>query len=128
MLHWLTMRHYVLMQPDTMWWCGGVPRTKNYSPPNNNEEYYTTVPQCETLHSRMLCCITSFAASHVLRRLVFLFSIEYRISVEVRWCHSYSNCYVLITRMVSLLPPYCSTHYLLDHILLAVSALQRSHD
>ncbi len=48
-----------------MWWCGGVPCTKNYSLPSGNEEYYTTAPQCEMLHSRMLCWFAYFAASHV---------------------------------------------------------------
>ncbi len=111
MLHWLTMGHFVWTPPGTMWWCGGVLCTKNYSPPSVNEEYYTTVPQCKTLHSRMLCWFTYFAVSRVCRRSVFLPSTEYRINIEVECYHSYNKM-----RMVSLLSLYRHTHRLSDHI------------
>ncbi len=65
MLHWLTKWHYVWTQPGTMWRCGGVPCTKNYSLPSGNEEYHTTAPQCETLHSRTLCWFAYFTASRL---------------------------------------------------------------
>ncbi len=83
MLHWLTMWHCVRMRPGMMWQCGGVLCTNNYSLPSGNEEYYTTAPQCETLHSGMLHWFTYFVASHVRRRSVFLPSTEYRINIEL---------------------------------------------
>ncbi len=122
------MRHCVWTQPGTMWWCGEVTCTQNYSPPSGNEGYYTTAPQCKTLHSTTLCWFAYVATSRVCRRLVFLSSIEYRINVEVECYRSYNNCYILITRMASLLSPYYRTHGLPDHILLSVSALQGSRD
>ncbi len=127
MLHWLTMWHCVWMRPDTMWRCGGVLCTKNYSLPSSDEKYYTTAPQYEMLHSRMLCWFAYFVASCACWRSVFPSSIVYRINIEVEYHHSYNNCYVLIMRTVSLLS--CrSTHCLPNHILLAVSALQGSCD
>ncbi len=119
MLHWLTVRHGVWMQTGTIWWRGGVLCTKNYLPPSGNEEYYTTAPQCETLHCRTLCWFAYFAASPVCWRSVFLHSMEYEVNNEVECYH----CYVLITRMVSLLSPYRRTQCLPYHILLAVLAL-----
>ncbi len=100
-----------------MWRCGGVPCTKNYSPPSSNEEYYTTVSQHKTVRSRMLCWFAYFVASRVCRRSVFLPSIEYRINIEVECYHSYNNCYALIMRTVSLLSPYHRAHCLPHHIL-----------
>ncbi len=128
MLYWLIMRHCVWTRPGTIWQCGWLPCTKNLSSPSGNEEYYTTAPQCETLHSRTLCWFVYFAASRVHRRSVFLPSIEYRVNVMVECCHSYNNCYVLITRMISLLSLYRQTHCLPDHILLAVWALRGPRD
>ncbi len=122
------MQHYVRMRPATMWQCGRVLCTKNYSPTSGNEEYYTTVPQCKTPHCRTLCWFAYFAASRVHWRSVFLPSTENRINVEVECYYSYNNYYVLITRTVSLLSAYRRTHSLPDHILLAVSALQGSRD
>ncbi len=115
------------LRPGMMWWCETVPCTKNYSPPTGNEEYYTTAPQCETLLSRTLHWFAYFAASRVCQRSVFLSSIKYRINVEVEYYHSY-NCYVLITRTVSLLSLYRRTHCLPYRTLLAVSTLQMSRD
>ncbi len=66
-----------------MRWCGGIPCKRNYLLPSGNEEYYSTVPQCEMLHSRTLCWFAYFAASHVRRSSVFLPPIEYRINIEV---------------------------------------------
>ncbi len=80
------------------------------------------------LCSRTLCWFAYFAASCVCRRLGFLPSVDYRINTEVECYHRYNDCNILITRMVSLLPSYHHTHCLSDHILLAVSELQRSHD
>ncbi len=57
MLHWLTMWHCVWMRPGTMWRCGGVLCTKNYSPPSSNDEYYTTASQCKTLQNIVLARI-----------------------------------------------------------------------
>ncbi len=109
--------------------CGGVEVcTKNYLLPSGNEEYYTATPQCETLCSKTLCWFACFLASRVCWKSVFLPSVEYRINIYIRWYHSYNNCYILIRRMVSLLSPYRHTHCLPDHILLAVSARQRSRD
>ncbi len=107
---------------DVAVWRGTI-CIKNYLPPSSNEKYYTTVPQHKMLSSKMLCWFTYFAANRVCRRSVFLPSIEYRINIEVECYHSYNNCYVLITRMVSLLLPYHHTHCLPDYILLTVSAL-----
>ncbi len=120
MLHWLTIRL------GTMWHCGAVLCTKNYSPPSGNKEYYITAIQCKTLCSRILCWFACFAASHVCWRSVFRPSIEYRINFEVECYHSYDNGYILITR--SLLSPHCHNHSLPDHIFLAVYALQESRD
>ncbi len=120
MLHWLTMWHCVWTRPGMMLWCGGLLCIKNYLLPSDNEEYYTTAPKCETLRSRMSCWFAYFVASHVHQRSIFLPSIEYRINVEVECCHSYNNW--------SLLSPFRCTHYLPYHILLAVSALEGSHD
>ncbi len=91
-------------------------------------EYYITAPQCEMLRSKMLYWFAYFVASRVCGKSIFLPSMEYRINVEVECYHSYNNCYILITRMVSLLSPYHHTHCLPDHILLTVLALQGSHD
>ncbi len=115
-LHWLTMWHCVWKQLGMMWQCEGVLCTKNYLLPSGKEEYYTT------LCSRMLFWFIYFMASRICQRLVFLPSIEYKINIETECYHSY-NCYVLITKMVSLLSPYRRTHCFPDHILLAVSAL-----
>ncbi len=78
---------------------------KELLPPSGNEEYYTTAPQRETLHSRTLCWFAYFVASRICQRSVFLSSTECKISVEVECHHSYNNCYVLITRMIPLLSP-----------------------
>ncbi len=101
---------------------------KDYSPPCGNAGYYTTAPQRETLCCRILCWFAYIVASCVRRRSVFLPSTEYRINIQVEHYHSYSQCCILITRMVSLLSPYHRTHCLPDLILLTVSALQGSHD
>ncbi len=108
-----------------MWRCGEVPCTMNNSPSSGNEEYYTTAPRCEMLCSGTLCWFVYFAASPAHWRSVFQPSIEYRINVEVE---CYNNCYIQITRVVFLLSPYRHTHCLPDHILLAVSEVQGSHD
>ncbi len=113
-LHWVTMWYWTWMWPGTMWRCGGVLCTKNYSPPSGNREYYTIVPQYEMLHSRTLCWFAYFVASRVCQRSVFLSSIEYRINIEIECYHSYNNCYILIIRTVSLLSPYHRTHCLPD--------------
>ncbi len=88
-----------------MWWCREVQCRKNHSPTSGNVEYYTTAPQYETLHSSTLCLFAYFVTSRVRRRLFFLPSIEYRRNTEVECYHSYNNCYILITRTVSLLSP-----------------------
>ncbi len=96
--------------------CGGVKGTmhKELLTTRDIEEYYTTAPQCETMHSRTLCWFVYFAASHVRWRLISLPSIKYRINVEVECYHCYNNCYVLIMRAVSLSSPYRHTRCFLE--------------
>ncbi len=110
MLRWLIMRHCVWTQLGIMWRCRGVSCTKNYLPPSGNEEYYRKAPQCKTLCSRMLCWFSYFTESRACWTSIFLPWIEYGINIELECYHSYNNCYVLITRTVSLLSPYHHTH------------------
>ncbi len=68
-------------QHDAVVWRGTMQKELLLS--RANDEYYSTVPQCETLHSRTLCWFAYFAASHVRQSSVFLPPIEYRINIEV---------------------------------------------